>query len=166
MPVRCLFWGAVFGVALLSGQLVAQDRTAELRFRFEKESNPVHKAKLVPPLADAEFRQIHEQIDAGNLPGAAQIAGQLRDEAAASKKALDARHRDVESHPDGYKQLEISVRESVRRLDDILVGLDMDDQKPFLAVRADLDAMDQQMIHKLFPKQPDSAAGAAPPPKS
>ena len=148
-------------MALVAVSMIAQGRTAALRARFQKETDPVRKARQVALLADSEFRDMHEKIDAGDLAGATEIAGQVRDEAAASKNALDAKSRDAEAHPDGYKQLEISVRESVRRLDDIMVGLAKDEQKPLADVRADLDTLDREMIHRLFPKRPDAAAPAA-----
>jgi hypothetical protein len=163
LPARRGFWAAVFLVALVAGSLLAQDRTAELRSRFEKETDPVRKARLVAQLADAEFRDMHEKIDDGNLSDAAEIAGRVRDEAQASKKLLDAKSRDAEAHPEGYKQLEISVRESIRRLDDIMVSLAKDDQKPLAEVRKDLDELDRQMIHQLFPKRPESPPAAAKP---
>ena len=160
MLVRRSFWVAVLVAALVAGSLSAQDRTAELRARFHKEPDPVRKARLVAPLADAEFRDMHAKIDAGDLAGAAEIAGQVRDVAAASKKALDAKSRDVEAHPEGYKQLEISVRESIRRLDDIMVSLAKDEQKPLADVRAELETLDREMIHRLFPKRPEAAPDA------
>jgi hypothetical protein len=152
----------VFVAALVAGAVMAQDRTAELRARFEKETDAVRKAGMVAPLADAEFRSMHEKIDAGDLAGAAEIAGRVRDEAQASQKALDAKHRDAEAHPEGYKKLEISVRESVRRLADIMVGLAKDDQKPFADVRAELEELDRDLIHQLFPKRPETAPAGAP----
>jgi hypothetical protein len=150
--------------ALVAGSVTAQDRTAELRARFQKETDPVRKARLVAPLADSEFRDMHEKIDAGDLAAAAEIAGHVRDEAAASKKALDVKTRDAETHPEGYKQLEISVRESIRRLDDIMVSLAKDDQKPLAEVRAELETLDREMIHRLFPKRPEAAPAGAPAP--
>jgi hypothetical protein len=155
-------WVAVFGVALVVGSLGAQDRTAELRARFEKETDAVRKAGLVAPLADSEFRDMHEKIDAGDLAAAADVAGRVRDEAEAGKKALDAKHRDAEVHPEGYKKLEISVRESVRRLDDIMVSLAKDEQKPFAEVRADLETLNRELIHQLFPKRPEATPAGAP----
>jgi hypothetical protein len=158
--VRRSFWVAVLVAALVVGAAMAQDRTAELRARFQKEPNPVRKARLVGPLADAEFREIHEKIDAGDLEAAAEIAGRVRDEARTSKKSLDTKSRDAEAHPEGYKQLEISVRESIRRLDDIMVSLAKDDQKPLAEVRAELETLDREMIHQLFPKRPEAAPAA------
>jgi hypothetical protein len=162
LPGRSRFWAAVFLVALVAGSLLAQDRTAELRARFEKENDPVRKARLVEPLADSEFREMHQKIDDGNLPDAAEIAGRVRDEAAASKKSLDGKIRDPEAHPEGYKQLEISVRVSVRRLDDIMVSLAKDDQAPLAEVRKDLDELNRQLIHQLFPKRPEPAPTTTP----
>jgi len=148
--------------ALVSGSLLGQDRTAELRARFQKEQDPVHKARMVAPLADAEFHDMHEKNDEGDLAGAFEIAEQVLNEAQASKKALDARNRDPEAHPEGYKQLEISVRESVRRLDDILVGLAKDEQKGLADVRNGLDELDRQIIHQLFPKRPEPELAPTP----
>ena len=150
--------------ALVAGSLMAQDRTAGLRARFQKETDPVRKARQVGLLADSEFRDMHEKIDAGDLAAAAEIAGQVRDEATASKKALDAKSRDAEAHPEGYKQLEISVRESIRRLDDIMVSLSKDEQEPLAEVRAGLETLDREMIHELFPKRPEGATVKAPAP--
>jgi hypothetical protein len=143
-------------LVLVAGSLPAQDRTAQLRSRFERETDPVRKARMVALLADSEFREIHEKIDTGDLAAAAEIAGRVRDEAQASKRLLDAKSRDAEAHPDGYKQLEISVRESMRRLDDIMVGLAKDEQAPLAEVRKDMDELDRQMIHQLFPKRPEA----------
>lgn len=164
MPARGRFWTAVFLLTLVAGSLLAQDRTAELRARFEKETDPVRKARLVEQLADAEFRDIHEKIDAGDLAAAVELAGRVRNEAQASKKSLDAKSRDPEAHPEGYKQLEISVRESIRRLDDIMVSLAKDDQAPLAEIRKDLDELNRQLIHQLFPKRPEPAPATEKPP--
>ena len=164
MPARGRFWTAVFLLTLVAGSLLAQDRTAELRARFEKETDPVRKARLVEQLADAEFRDIHEKIDAGDLAAAAELAGRVRNEAQASKKSLDAKSRDPEAHPEGYKQLEISVRESIRRLDDIMVSLAKDDQAPLAEIRKDLDDLNRQPIHQLFAKRPEPAPATEKPP--
>jgi hypothetical protein len=146
---------AVLTIVLVSSSAVAQDRVPELRARFQKEADPVRKAKMLPRLADAQFSEIQNQIAAGNLSDAAAIASEVRDEAHAAQEGLDGKKRDPEQHPDGYRQLQISVRESVRRLDDILIGQVADDQKPFQEIRDDLDKMDRQLIHQLFPKGPD-----------
>jgi hypothetical protein len=162
MFVQSHVWEIVLIAALATSSVAAQDRTLDLRVRFEKETDPVHKAKLIPRLADAEFRDIHASIDAGNLAEASAIARHVADEAQTAREALDTKKRDPENNPDGYRQLQISARESVRRLDDILISLSADDQQPFREVRNDLDEIDRQLIHRLFPHRPQEPGSVKP----
>jgi hypothetical protein len=150
------FSGLALSAVLASSSFPAQDRTAGLRARFCKETDPVHKAKLLTQLSDSEFREIQTLLGAGNLTDASPIANQLADEAESTVKALDARGRDAEKHPEGYKQAEMSVRGSLRRIDNILIELSGDDQKPFLEVRNRLDELEKQLIRELFPHRPDA----------
>ena len=159
------FSGLALSAALLSSSFSAQDHTAELRARFSAETDPVHKAKLLTKLSDSEFREIQDLIGAGNLTEASPIASELADEAESAAKALDARAKDAEKHSEGYKQLEMSVRGSLRRMDTILIELSGDDQKPFLAVRNRLDVLEKQLIRELFPHRPDEPP-AQPAPKT
>jgi hypothetical protein len=162
------FWTriAVFALAaVIVGHPAAfgQDRTAELRSRFSKEADPVRKAKMLPQLSDSEFHQIQPRLAAGNLTQAAAIANQLADEAESAVKGLDAKGRDPEKHAEGYRQAEISVRGSLRRIDDILVGLSADDQNQFLEVRRRLDELERHLIRALFPHRPDASPAPAEP---
>jgi hypothetical protein len=156
---------AALVAGLMSVPLLAQDRpdrTAEIRSRFSREPDPVRKAKMLPQLSDSEFRQVQPLLAAGNLTEASAIAHQLADEAESAVKGLDARGRDPEQHAEGYRQAEISVRISLRRMDDILVGLSAEDQKPFIEVRHRLDDLERHLIRELFPHRPDAPAAAEP----
>jgi hypothetical protein len=121
----------------------------------------VRKAKILPQLAEAEYLQVQDQLKADNAAEAGAIVKQMADEAATCREALDAKVRDPEAHPDGYRQLQISVRQTLRRIDNILPGLSMDEQKPFLEARDSLSELDQALLVALFPKRPE--AQAAPP---
>jgi hypothetical protein len=79
---------------------------------------------------------------------------------------LDAKGRDAESHDAGYRQAEISIRGSLRRMDDIVIGLSADDQKPFADVRRRLDDLERHLIRELFPHRPDAPPAPAATPKS
>jgi len=136
--------------------MLAENSTAELRAKFTSETDPVRKAKLLVPLSEAEFREILKDTESENFVGALAIFQQYRDEAQICQKALEAKEPDPEKHPNGFKQLQISLRQSLRRLSDIIVDLPADDQKPFLDVRRDLEQMDRQLIHELFPRRPEA----------
>jgi hypothetical protein len=146
-----------------SGVVQFANQTAALRAKFMKEADPVRKARVLGPLADAEFHDMQQQLAADNSAEAGVVARQLSEEAQDCRKALDAKVKDPEKHPSGYKELQISVRQSLRRIDNIVIGLPGDEQKPFLDVRKDLDQMDRELIHELFPLRPaDPTAPGAP----
>jgi hypothetical protein len=148
----------------LVGGLVQPDRTAELRAKFVRETNPVRKAKILPQLAEAEYLQVQQQLKADNAAEAGAIVKQMADEAETCRGALDAKVRDPEAHPDGYRQLQISVRQTLRRINDILPGLSIDEQKPFEEARESLSQVDQALMVALFPKRPDGSPSVQPSP--
>jgi hypothetical protein len=142
--------------AHLSGAMQTQDPAEAFRAKFTKENDPVRKAKILIPLSDAEFRDIQKEAGADNAQGALAILRQYRDEAEASQKALEATGHDPEKHPNGFKELQISLRESIRRLDNVIGDLSGDEQKPFRDIRQELEQMDRRLIHELFPRRPEA----------
>jgi hypothetical protein len=147
--------GAAAALALIAGLWAQQDRLSQVQSRFDHETDAVHKAKLLPDLGNAEFQEVQRQVAAGNLSDAVTALEKYRDAARNCKKELDAKGVDAEKHPAGYKQLEISLRSSLRRIDDLVVGLASDEQKPFLDVRKEIQQMDRHVMQQLFPRQPN-----------
>jgi hypothetical protein len=115
---------------------------------------------MVEPLGEAQFQEIWKDASEGNIPEAVRLLEQYRDEAGSCVKALDARKIDAEKHPSGFKQLQFSLQEALRRLDEIVAGLTADQQPGFSAVRSDLQKMNDHLVQELFPRRP--AVGASP----
>jgi hypothetical protein len=141
----------VFAAASVFCIAYAQNRVTDLRNRFEHEPNPVAKAKLMPPLGDAEFAEIDDDVTQGKLSEALAVLQAYRDAAASCDKALDATGADAEKHPGGFKQLQFSLRDSLRRLDAVVVNLTTDEQAPFLEVRKELSELNLHLMEQLFP---------------
>jgi hypothetical protein len=154
---------AILLLAVVSGPSPAQDRLMQFRSRFQKETDPVHRAKLMPQLGEAQFQEIDKDLASEKLQDAILILQQYRDEAQLCGNALDAKGANAEKHPSGFKELELSLRESLRRLDDILVSFAPDAQGPFRAVRNDLDELDRHVIRELFPSQEEKVSHGAKP---
>jgi hypothetical protein len=149
-------------VSLISAAMQPQNTTEGFRTKFTHENDPVHKARILIQLGDAEFRDIQKEVGADNAPGALVILQQYRDEAQVCQKDLEASGRDPEKHPNGFKELQISLRESLRRLDNIIADLSGDEQKSFRDVRQDLEQMDLKLIHQLFPRRPEAQPKSQP----
>jgi len=143
-------WLAVV-LAAIAAPSPPQSSMADLRARFEHEPNPVQKAKLMQSLGDAEFVELRKHVENGEFPDALNLYRKYRDETQACIKALDGAKLDAEKHPNGFKQLEFSLQDSLRRLDMLLPGMTQDDQAPFLDVRKDIEEMHRHVIEELFP---------------
>jgi hypothetical protein len=139
---------------LFPARMLGQGRTSDFRTRFAQETDAMRRAQMMPRLGESEFDEITRDTDAEKLPEALVVLREYRDEIESCEKGLDARNIDAEKHPKGYKQLEISLREALRRLNNLLVSFNGEEQKPFLEVRADLDELNRHLIRELFPNQP------------
>ncbi len=131
-----------------------QNGAAAFRARFEREKDPVGKAKMMPRLGMDEFEEIREDVNEGNLSEAVRVIDRYRDQARSCVEELDAKKINAAKHSSGFKQLQISVQEALRRLDEIIAGLTSDEQPPFLAARGDLQKMNDHLVHELFPDTP------------
>jgi hypothetical protein len=105
-------------------------------------------------LGDAEFAEIDSDVSQDKLPEALMVLETYRDEVQACDKALDALGQDAQKHPSGYKQLQFSLRDSLRRLDAEIVNMTSDDQAPFLAIRQELGDLNRHLIEHLFGRAP------------
>jgi hypothetical protein len=70
-------------------------------------------------------------------------------------KALNGMGVDAERHPGGFKELQISLRETIRRVDDLIFGLEVDKRQFFRPVRNDLFTDQNVLIDELFPRRPE-----------
>lgn len=154
----------VIAFAMVMASLAAQEyhTTEQWRAKFEHEADPVHKAKLLLPLGDSEFKDAETALANDKNAEALDILKKYLDEAQSCAKALEEKFPDAEKHAGGYKQLQISLRGSLRRLDAMIVGLNEDDRKPFVEIRGQLDEIDRHLIQMLFPKQPLNDTAAKP----
>jgi hypothetical protein len=126
----------------------------KLQAQFEQESDAIRRAKLMTRISSEDFRQIRDFLSARDEGDALALLRQLRDDAKVCDSQLDARENNPEAHPAGFKQLQIAMRESLRRLDDLMPSLTYDEQPPFQFIREELDEINLRLIRQLFPRQP------------
>ncbi len=148
---------------LLASSLPAQVRIEDLRAQFNGESDPVRKAKALPPLGDALFELMGKQADADNDAAALRALEEYRNDVGNTVAGLKATHVDAEKKPAGFKQLQIHVRKSIRRLSERILVLPFDLRSPFETIRRELEQDDKELIDMLFPRQPGRHADRKPP---
>ncbi|MGB9067622.1 MAG: hypothetical protein WCC21_03545 [Candidatus Acidiferrales bacterium] len=161
MPVKVRIGAIVLAALSIAGPGLCQDRVADLRSRLTHEPSPVNRAKLMPQLGDAEFAEIDSDVSQDKLPEALMVLETYRDEVQSCDKALDAMGLDAQKHPGGYKQLQFSLRDSLRRLDAEIVNMTSEDQAPFVAIRQELGDLNRHLIEHLFGRAPAGKPGHA-----
>ena len=153
-------WGFILAAAFVFAPApfvrakTVQDDLAAYHARFEHETGAVHRAKLMLRLGRDEFDEIRNDVSEENFPEALGILDEYRDEAGACITALDAKKINAAKHSSGFKELQISLQEALRRLDEIDAGLAADQQSEFVAVRLDLQRMNDHLVEELFPGGP------------
>ncbi len=147
--------GILLGSMALAAQTArVQKGIAKYEANYESKTNPVDRAKAVVKLGHAEYVAASQSLDAGNVREAFEFLAKYNEQAIAAHDALEKMDVDPEKHSNGFRQLQISVRESLRELREIMARVPLEQRESFVALEKDLDALNQKLILELFPRQP------------
>jgi len=149
---------AVIVALALCVPLAAQDRLAEELAKYQSESDPVRKARALAKLGDEQVDLAKKQLKAEDEVASLHTLEQYRDEVRATVAALKGTGVDAERKPAGFKELQISLRETIRRIDELIFTLNVDKRPFFREVRNDLFVDQNELIDDLFPRRPDRNA--------
>jgi len=144
-------------VAALSfcAPLVAQDRLTEDLGKYQHEADPVKKARALAKLGGEQVDEAKKQLKEGEEEASLHTLEQYRDEVQDTIAALNGMGIDPERKPAGFKELQISLRETIRHIDDLILTLDVDKRPFFRVVRDDLVKKQNEVFDALFPRRPD-----------
>jgi hypothetical protein len=129
----------------------AQDALTKMRAEYSAENNAVKKAKILAKLGPREITAIRNFSKDGEDDKALATLEQYRDAVLATTKALADTGIDAVRHSGGFKELQISLRTSIRRLDDLIFSLQQDIRPAFRAARSELETAESSLIDALFP---------------
>jgi len=132
-----------------------------LQARFDRETNSVHKARLLEKLGDAQLELTRRASQTNDYKTIGFVMEKYRDNARAAVDALKKDHRDAEHHTNGFKQLQIHVHKALREVDEVLVVAPDEYRPPLEIVRRDLAAIDSELLDLLFPRHPNEKKPAA-----
>jgi hypothetical protein len=149
---------AVIAGLALCAPLVAQDRFAENLAKYQNETDPVRKSRALVKLGDEQVDQAKKQLKADDEVASLHTLELYRDEVRDTVAALKGTGVDAERKPAGFKELQISLRETIRRIDDLILTLNVDKRPFFREVRNDLFLYQNELIDDLFPRRPDRNA--------
>jgi len=133
---------------------------AETQARFDRETDAVHKVKVLEKLGNAQFDVARHAGKSGDHGTVALTLEKYRDNVRAALEALKKQRPNAEKQSDGYRHLEFQVRKGIREVDESLLMASEDFRPPLQIVRDDLNGVEEELLKLLFPRRP-----AVPPPK-
>jgi len=148
---RTLAIMASAGLCCLGLSAAEQESREKYEAQFQIERDPVVKAKILAKLGHFEIEQARADLKADKDEQSLADLEHYRDHVETTVGALLATGVNAEQHPAGFKELQISLRETLRHIDEIILQLPLDKRPWFQAVRSDLGKSQNSLIEALFP---------------
>jgi hypothetical protein len=149
--VRSLLIMTSVALCCLGLRASEQESRAKYEAQFQIERDPVDKAKILAKLGRFEIDQARADLKADKEEDSLADLEHYRDQVETTVMALRATGVNAEQHPAGFKELQISLRETLRQIDELILQLPLDKRPWFQAVRSDLGKSQNSLIEALFP---------------
>jgi len=133
-----------------------EDDLPSLRLEFQRQSDPVKRAKLFPRLGSALLAEMKKEEEAKEYERVAPLFIEYRDGASAAFTGLSSTGHDAEKHPNGYRELEMHLRRSLHQLNDIVYGVPLDDREALAGPQRDIENLVNRLVKALFPRGPQA----------
>jgi hypothetical protein len=124
---------------------------AELNARIARENNPIKRAKLVMQLGRLQLTESSEAYNKGDIEHGAKLLEMYWRNMQQAWTVLKQTNRNPVKHPDGFKDLEINLREARRILQDLAQHVSYDVRDPVLKAESETAALRSKVILALFP---------------
>lgn len=124
---------------------------AKDKLKYEQAATAVDRAKALEKLGHEEYAAARQAVDAGKADEALQFLKDYNEQATDTHAALLKMGTDPTRNSNGFRQLQISVRERERDLKDLIRRIGFEQSDPFEKVGKRLDELNQRLIQELFP---------------
>ncbi|PYV21742.1 MAG: hypothetical protein DMG27_19955 [Acidobacteria bacterium] len=132
------------------------DTEEDLQARIEREQNPVKKAKFEVRLGRVKLTQAIAAYDKGDLDRCNALAAAYLVEMKGAWQRLMSTGRSAEKKPEGFRELDIALREDARALDDLAHRIPYNDRGPVTEVAHEVDKLHGEVLAALFPPEAPS----------
>ena len=135
--------------ALFASSGAAQD-LAKLRQQLARANDPADRATLTVKIGEALLNQAAKMYAEGAYTDGDLLLAEYMGAVRAAHLSLRQSGRDARRRPKGFKQLEIHLRKSRRRLADLARSLPYSNRPPAEEARAEMEAMRLELLGALM----------------
>jgi hypothetical protein len=152
---RVLVTGAwlMVGVALLDAISVAPRKDTEegLQSRLQRESDPVKKAEYEIRLGRLKLLEAIDAFDQNDANKAQDLLGAYLTHVRSSWQLLQSSGRNAFRHPEGFKELDIALRQDGRLIEDLSHRLSYYDRGNVVKTGEEIEQIRAAVMQELFP---------------
>ena len=158
-----------FGAVLHARRELSEE---DLTARIAREANPTRRAKLEIELGGLKLGQAITAYDHDQFEAGPKLLGTYWGWMKHAWDLLKRSGRDAGRQPQGFKELDIALREHARRLNDLKQRTPYADRPSIEHTAAEIDALHAQVLTALFPggqmleAAPPKTVQPSPPPTS
>lgn len=162
LPHRIIFLVLLLSLVVASAGILRaqqQDRMQEYKDKYERENDPVRKAKALGNYGDAQIQHFVREASAENFEPASALLTAYRNEVRFVFDALKATGNDPEKKPDGFKELEFHLRRTLWQIDRTLPAVPLEHRESLQVIHDELGRIHMDLIHLLFPREAGKKSG-------
>ncbi len=150
---RLVFLCLACCLALSAATLLARraDKEGDLLARLEHETEPVKHAQFEIRLAHVKLAQATEAFDQGNITDSRELLGAFLERLRSAWSTLQKSGRPAHKRPQGFKELDIELREDARYLEDLKHRFPYSEREPVEKVAHEVDELRNEVLKALFP---------------
>ena len=141
-------------VTCVAVRAMAEDNEAKLATKIGQESDPVKKAKLEVKLGRLRLQEAFTSYTAGKYEDCWKRLGSYQDTMDQAWTDLQASGKSAAKKPDGFKQLDIGLRESRRDLENFETHITFAEREAVEKIRAKTEDLHNRVLKALFPVLP------------
>ncbi len=145
---------AFHSILLLCATAAGTDRLVEYKEKYDRENDPVRKAKVLAKLGDLQVAEVVRLADTNDVDAAFAMLAEYRAEVRGTFDALKATGIDAERKPAGFKELQIHLRKALWQLDRAALLIPGERRPAFQDIRDELNRIHNDLIRRLFPREP------------
>jgi hypothetical protein len=130
---------------------------AEIQARLEREQNPVKRAKYEMQLGQVKFEQAVNAYGKQEFEQGVALLEAYLHHLQGAWKLLESSGRSAVKRPEGFRELDIELREDARRIEDLAHQTPYDLREPIEKVELEVDHIRNQVLSALFPSEAPAA---------
>jgi hypothetical protein len=127
------------------------DTETDLQARLEREQNPVKKAKYEVRLGRVKLTEAIAAYDKGDLDGCNALAAAYLGQMKSAWQRLRSTGRNALKKPEGFRDLDIALREDARLIADLERRIPYNDRGPLTEVAHEVEQIHGEVLAALFP---------------